>query len=232
VNPQSQGGPGIPRWLDVAVAVCALILLSPLLAAIGLCVRLSSPGPVLFRQVRVGKGGRPFTLLKFRSMRPNGEGPLVTASSDARVTPVGRLLRRTKLDELPELWNVMRGDMALVGPRPEVPHYVTLDDPAWVEVLGARPGLTDPVTLALRGEEDLIASAGGDREQFYRSVLVPYKLEGYAKYLRQRTFVSDVRVLWATVLVICLLRKEPAPVLPDAAPRPHPSDPPPASPPR
>ncbi len=131
---------GIPRWLEAGVAGALLVVVAPLFAALALGVRLSSAGPVLFRQERVGQGGRPFTMLKFRSMRVNGRGPQITATGDDRVTGFGRFLRRTKLDELPELWNVVRGDMALVGPRPEVPCYVDLDDPAWAEVLRCRPG--------------------------------------------------------------------------------------------
>ncbi len=127
---------------------------------------------------------------------------MVTARGDDRVTPVGRFLRRTKLDELPELWNVLKGDMALVGPRPEVPELVDLTDPLWVEVLEARPGLTDPVTVGLRNEELLMAGVEGDRDRFYREVLQPRKLRGYADYLRNRNWRSDLGVLGATAVAI------------------------------
>ena len=150
----------------------------------------------------MGRGGRPFRLVKLRSMRVAREGPRVTARGDDRVTPVGRVLRRTKLDELPELWNVLRGDMSFVGPRPEVPEYVDLTDPAWAEVLQARPGLTDPVTLALRDEEDLMESVAGDRERYYRETLQPRKLAGYRSYLQRRTWRSDVGVIWSTVVAL------------------------------
>jgi lipopolysaccharide/colanic/teichoic acid biosynthesis glycosyltransferase len=197
---------GIPRWLEAGVASAFLIVAAPLFAALALGVRLSSAGPVLFRQERVGQGGRPFTMLKFRSMRVNGRGPQITATGDDRVTGFGRFLRRTKLDELPELWNVVRGDMALVGPRPEVPGYVHLDDPVWLNVLRSRPGVTDPVTTALRWEEELLGAVQGDRDAFYRSVLLPYKLDGYVNYLENRTFRSDLGVLWTTLAAICLPR--------------------------
>jgi len=127
---------------------------------------------------------------------------MVTARGDDRVTSVGRFLRRTKLDELPELWNVLKGDMALVGPRPEVPELVDLTDPLWVEVLRARPGLTDPVTVGLRNEELLMAGVEGDRERYYREVLQPKKLRGYAAYLRNRNWRSDLRVIGATAVAI------------------------------
>ena len=194
--------PGIPRWLEAGVAGAAVIVLAPLFAVLAVGVRLSSEGPVLFRQERVGRGGRPFTMLKFRSMRAKGRGPQITATGDDRVTGFGRFLRKTKLDELPELWNVVRGEMSLVGPRPEVPCYVDLANPAWAEVLRCRPGLTDPMTLTLRNEEQLLGSVGGDRDRFYRDVLLPYKLDGYARYLRVRTFGSDIRVLLKTAVAI------------------------------
>ena len=202
-SPRAQPSTGIPRWLEAGAAGALLIVAAPLFAALALGVRLSSRGPVLFRQQRVGQGGRMFTMLKFRSMSVHGRGPKITAMGDDRITRFGRFLRRTKLDELPELWNVVRGDMALVGPRPEVPAYVDLGDPLWVQVLRVRPGVTDPVTTALRWEEELLGSVDGDFETFYRSVLLPYKLDGYLRYLKRRTFRSDLGVLWSTLVAIC-----------------------------
>jgi lipopolysaccharide/colanic/teichoic acid biosynthesis glycosyltransferase len=193
---------GCPRAVEAVAALAALVLLSPVLAVAALAVAVSSRGGVLFRQRRVGRDGREFTLYKLRTMRPGAGGPQVTAGDDARVTAVGRVLRRTKLDELPELWNVVRGDMALVGPRPEVPRYVSLDDPAWRLVLRARPGLTDPVTLRLRNEEALLAGVAGDREHFYLTTLQPFKLKGYAAYLSARSWRADLWVLWQTCRVI------------------------------
>jgi lipopolysaccharide/colanic/teichoic acid biosynthesis glycosyltransferase len=172
------------------------------IAACALAVLVTSGRPAFFRQVRIGRGGKPFLLVKLRSMRASNAGPRVTARGDDRVTPVGRLLRRTKLDELPELWNVLRGEMSFVGPRPEVPEYVDLDDPQWAEVLQARPGLTDPVTLALRDEEVLMQGVAGDRERYYRETLQPEKLAGYRRYLEARTWRSDVVVIWNTVMAL------------------------------
>src|SRR4051812_25918202 len=181
---------GLSHPAEAALAFIALVLSSPVFLAAAALVAATSPGPVLFRQTRVGLGGRPFTLLKLRTMRAGAETPdgsQLTASGDARITPVGRWLRRFKLDELPQLWNVVRGDMSLVGPRPEVPRYVDAADPLWQSVLAARPGLTDPVTLRLRDEEALLASAD-DAERFYRERLLPWKLRGYRDYLARRTW--------------------------------------------
>ena len=200
---------GLPRWVEVPFAFAVLVTTSPIIAIAALLILLTSRGPVLFRQARVGRGGRPFVMLKLRTMRPSSHGPQVTAGSDARITTAGRLLRRLKLDELPELWNVVRGDMALVGPRPEVSRYVRPADPLWQEVLTVRPGLTDPVTLRLRNEEELLARVGGDHEQFYVGSLLPFKLRGYVGYLRARTWWSDVVVLAKTALAIVRLGDPP-----------------------
>jgi lipopolysaccharide/colanic/teichoic acid biosynthesis glycosyltransferase len=190
---------GIPRVVEAPLALAGLAALSPLLAFAGACVLLGSGTPVLFRQTRVGKGGRPFTMLKFRTMRNDPSGPAVTAGDDPRITRIGALLRRTKLDELPELWNVVRGDMSLVGPRPEAPRYVDPSERRWERVLAVRPGITDPTTLSLIDEETLLASVQGDREQYYREHLVPKKLDGYIAYLERRSWRSDLAVLLRTV---------------------------------
>lgn len=193
---------GLPRPLEVIVAGGALLVLSPLLAAIALAVALSSRGGALFRQTRVGRGGALFTLYKFRTMR-QGDGPRVTAGGDPRVTALGRLLRRTKLDELPELWNVLAGDLSFVGLRPEVPEYVDLEDELWRRALAVRPGLTSPVTLRLRDEEALLAEVEtDDRPRFYVEVLVPYKLRGTLEYLERRTAWSDLAVIARTLAAI------------------------------
>jgi lipopolysaccharide/colanic/teichoic acid biosynthesis glycosyltransferase len=193
---------GLPRAFDVPVAAFGLIVASPVLLLAGAAVALSSGFPVFFRQARMGRAGRPFTLVKLRTMRPSRSGPVVTARGDERVTAVGRFLRRSKLDELPELWNVLRGDMAFVGPRPEVPELVDPESELWREVLSVRPGLTDPVTVGLRDEESLMASVEGDRERYYRETLQPAKLRGYLEYLHNRSWHSDLRVLGQTLIAI------------------------------
>ncbi|MDY7092242.1 MAG: sugar transferase [Acidobacteriota bacterium] len=203
--------PGLPRAFDLVCSALGLLALSPLLAVVALAVAVSSRGPILFRQTRIGYHGRPFTFYKFRSMRVAQEGLPLTASGDRRVTRVGRWLRKLKLDELPELFNVLRGDMALVGPRPEVPRYVDLDDPLWRHVLGVRPGLTDPVTLRLRNEEELLGALAGDPDDFYTSSLLPFKLRGYRGYILRRSWRSDLWVLWTTILGILLPGRNPPP---------------------
>jgi len=146
-------------------------------------------------------------------MRVANSGPLVTAGDDTRVTPIGKFLRKTKLDELPELWNILKGDMSLIGPRPEVPRYIDLEDPMWRLVLEARPGIADPMTLRLRNEEALLVEVEGDRERFYLETLLPFKLEGYLTYLQARSWRSDLKVLWQTVIVVAFPNKTPLPTL-------------------
>jgi lipopolysaccharide/colanic/teichoic acid biosynthesis glycosyltransferase len=137
-------------------------------------------------------------------MRVSNDGPEVTSGNDPRITRAGRVLRQSKLDELPTLWNVLRGDMSIVGPRPEVPRYVNLEDPTWQVVLAARPGITDPVTLNLRKEEELLAHVNGDAEQFYLNDLQPLKLNGYLAYLHERNWRTDLRVLCRTIAAVVI----------------------------
>lgn len=193
---------GIPRWADATLAFLALVLAAPFIALLGVAIALSSRGPIFFRQTRVGRHGQLFDLYKLRTMKSSNDGPQVTAKNDARITSLGRFLRRTKLDELPTFWNVLRGDVALVGPRPEVPRYVQLDDPVWQAVLAVRPGLTDPVTLSLRNEEELLAGVGSDTERYYVEELQPAKLKGYVTYLAERTWRTDLQVLGKTLVAI------------------------------
>lgn len=187
-------------------------MLSPVLILVAMGIRFSTRGPILFRQVRIGRDGKPFTLLKFRTMRMDStRGVQVTMKGDNRITPIGRWLRLSKLDEFPSMWNVVRGDMSLVGPRPEVPDYVDLGNPVWQEVLRVRPGVTDPVTLQLRNEEDLMAAAPGDKERFYLDTLQPYKLACYQAYLSRRSFWTDCKVVFGTLLAVLLPSTTPFP---------------------
>lgn len=197
----SSGATGLPRSVEVVLAIFGLCITAPILALAAILIKFDSPGPVLFRQKRMGRNGKTFTLLKFRSMYVSDKGALVTASGDSRISKIGRVLRRTKIDELPELWNIVRGEMSIVGPRPEVPELVDLTDPLWNETLEANPGLTDPVTLQLRNEEGLLAQAT-DREDFYKKTLQPYKLRGYVDFVRTRTWKKDVSIIFRTIKAI------------------------------
>ena len=190
------------RAFDLVVALPALVVLSPVLLAIAVAVRVDSRGPALFRQERVGLGGEVFRLHKFRTMRVSHDGVLVSPTGDSRVTRVGRVLRRTKLDELPQLLDVVTGHMSLVGPRPEVPRYAALWEPAQARVItSVRPGITDPVSIAFRHEADLLAAAG-DPEAHYREVLLPQKAAMYVDYVEHRTLLGDLRILLQTVAAV------------------------------
>jgi lipopolysaccharide/colanic/teichoic acid biosynthesis glycosyltransferase len=209
---------GLPRLVDAAISLAGLVIVAPLIALSAIAVAVTSRGPVIFRQKRMGRKGRPFTMYKLRTMRMTNSGPQVTAGDDARVTSVGKFLRKTKLDELPELWNVLKGDMSLIGPRPEVPRpevprYVDPDDPMWRLVLETRPGITDPMTLRLRNEEALLVEVEGDRERFYLEALLPFKLEGNLSYLQARSCWSDLKVLCQTIFAIAFPNKAPLPTL-------------------
>ncbi len=184
--------------MERALCFCALVVLSPVLAAASLAVVIEDGRPILFRQVRVGRRGRPFQLLKFRSMRTAHSGTRITAAGDRRVTRTGRILRKFKLDELPQLWNVVRGDISLIGPRPEVPAFVDPADGTWQQILEVRPGITDLATLVYRNEEEIL---GGhpDPEYLYRHEVLPAKLRLNLLYMRNRSLVTDARLLFLTV---------------------------------
>ncbi len=192
------------RLFDIALSLLALALLCPLLLAVALWVRLDSPGPVLFRQQRVGRGGRPFAILKFRTMQVNAEaaGLQITVGQDPRITRAGAWLRRSKLDELPQLLNVLRGEMSMVGPRPEVPRYVALypaDQRA--TVLSVRPGITDLASLAFRDESTLLARSA-DPERTYVEEILPIKLRHACDYVAQRSLWLDLRIIARTALAL------------------------------
>ena len=186
------------RLFDVLAAGLGLLVLLPLLLVVAVWVKLDSPGPVLFRQERVGRFGRPFFIHKFRTMRVE-PGPLITIGQDPRITRSGAWLRRNKCDELPQLWDVLRGAMSLVGPRPEVPRYVALYPPELREqVLSVRPGITDPASIACRHEADLLAAAA-DPEREYVEVLMPQKLKLSAQYAAHATLGTDLRLILQTL---------------------------------
>lgn len=190
------------RSLDFLGAMIGLLILSPLLAVSAAAVRFSSPGPAIYRQERVGRHGTPFEIRKLRTMRVGAAGPAVTVGDDPRITCVGRWLRSTKLDELPQLWNVVRGDMSLVGPRPEVPQYVALWSPEDREViLSVRPGITDPASIEFRREAEALADVS-DPERYYVEVVLPRKVALYRDYVSARTLRKDLAILVRTVRTV------------------------------
>lgn len=187
------------RFFDIIIAGIGLVALSPLLLAVSIWVKLDSPGPILYRASRVGRSGKHFKLLKFRSMVVNADrlGPGITVSGDARVTRAGRWLRRTKIDELPQLINVLRGEMSLVGPRPEDPRYVALYTAEQRQILAYRPGITSAASLAFRHEERLLG--GADWETTYREKIMPAKLAIDLAYMSQRSLCTDMQLILRTL---------------------------------
>jgi lipopolysaccharide/colanic/teichoic acid biosynthesis glycosyltransferase len=193
--------PASKRLVDVVASAAGLIALSPILVCVAAAVRLSSPGPVLFRHERIGLGGRKFKLLKFRTMSHGSVGAQITVGGDRRVTRVGRLLRRTKIDELPQLWNVLVGDMSLVGPRPEVERYVNEFAQEYHEILKVKPGITDFAAIEYRDEESVLATAM-DPEAEYRRVVLPAKIGLYRKYIAEQSLWTDFTILARTAAAI------------------------------
>lgn len=187
------------RSFDVISAFMALLLLMPLLLLVSLLIKLTMPGPVLFRQTRIGYGGRPFTIYKFRSMKVNRSKVSITLSSDNRITPLGRFLRRSKIDELPQLWNILRGDMSVVGPRPDVPGYSDKlqgsDQLLWT----VRPGLTGLDSISYPDEETLLDQQP-DPQKYYDEVLWPDKVRLNLAYIKNRSFWMDIAIILFTVV--------------------------------
>jgi len=192
-----------------AVDLCALALLAPLLALpaliVMLAVFLDSPGPVFFRARRVGYRGHLFEMVKFRTMKVENAGHSVAGANDSRITPVGGFLRATRLDELPQLWNVLRGEMTLVGPRPELEEFVELHAAEYREILSVPPGITGPTQLRYAGLEPHLLSLHADPERYYRDRLLPDKVKLDVAYARSRSFAGDLAVLGRTLILPLLL---------------------------
>ena len=189
------------RTVDIALAATLLIVLAPVLAVVTILIRLDSRGPALFRQERVGKNFRPFQIYKFRTMVVGAaaKGPPITAGADPRITRLGSRLRRLKIDELPQLWNVLRGDMSMVGPRPELPQYVDRFHEQYRELLSVRPGLTDMSSLKYADEARWLAGAA-DPEEIYVSRILPDKLASARQYLSESSLRMDLKLMALTLL--------------------------------
>lgn len=202
------------RAFDLLASLLAIILLSPILVLIAIMIKLDSPGPVFYRGVRVGRNGRPFRIYKFRSMVAAAErlGGSSTADDDPRITRVGRFLRKYKLDELPQLINVIKGDMSLVGPRPEVQEYVDMYTEEEREILRVRPGITDWASL-WNADEGAVLAGSDDPDRVYREVIRPVKIKLQLEYVRRHSFWMDLRILALTLLRVFVRRPSPAEVL-------------------
>jgi len=193
------------RFFDTILSCLGLLLASPLLLIVAGLILIWDGSPILFRQIRVGRNGRDFILNKFRTMTRLQEGfqGFFDVGNKNRVTRVGAFLRKTKLDELPQLWNVLKGDMSFVGPRPEVRKWVVAYPERWTKVLEVRPGITDSASIYYRNEEELLAQAE-DPEAYYRDYILPHKLDLYEEYVRTRSFFGDIYLIYKTILSVLL----------------------------
>ena len=189
------------RLFDMVCAALGLLVLSPVLLVCALLVGLTSPGGVLFRQKRIGKDGVPFTIYKFRSMRKDNVGLKISTSRDARITPVGRVLRKTKLDELPQFWNVLKGDMSFVGPRPEVREYTDLYTPEQRQVLLVRPGITGLASIRYRNDNELL-TASSDPNRTYIEEVMPAKLALDLEYIPRACVSYDIKLILETLVTV------------------------------
>ena len=193
----------LKRLMDIVVSGCALAVLWPVLLLIAIAIKIDDPGPVFYRQVRVGRGGKTFRIYKFRTMVVDADkkGLAITVGRDNRITRMGAFLRKTKLDELAQLINVFTGEMSLVGPRPEVPKYVDMYTPYQRQVLLVRPGITDYASIAYRNENDLLAGAD-DPEKLYIEKIMPDKIELNMKYLREISPIADLKLIFGTIAAV------------------------------
>lgn len=200
----------LKRLFDIVASFCGIVILFPLIVIVSILIKLTSKGPVLFKQVRVTKNGRLFKIYKFRTMRENSEGnKQITVGNDSRITGVGHILRKTKLDELPQLFNVLKGEMSLVGPRPEVPKYVELYTKEQREILKVSAGITDYASIYFSNESELLGEAENP-EEFYIKKIMPYKIELNKKYIKEIGIVTDIKLIILTILkILGLVKLEP-----------------------
>lgn len=192
------------RLFDVVAATCGLVTLSPLLVGVSICIKLDSEGEVFFRQERVGKDGKIFKIHKFRTMTTNAynDGGGLTIGNDNRITSVGRLLRKFKVDELPQLIDVLKGDMSLVGPRPEIPEFMVLySDEDRQKILSVKPGITDKASIELIDENEILAQYENPR-QAYIDVIMPLKAKYYIEYVNNQNLKGDIEIILKTLAKI------------------------------
>lgn len=189
----------IKRIFDIVFSFIGLILLLPLFLLAAVFIKIDSRGPILFKQQRVGRNFTPFAIYKFRTMKTDadGKGIQITVGGDKRVTRIGKILRKSKIDELPQLFNVLIGDMSVVGPRPEMPKYVEFYKSDYKNILSKRPGITDIASIAFRDEESVLKDKDNP-ESYYQFILLPKKIELAQKYIKQATFFSDLKIILMT----------------------------------
>lgn len=201
VTPPSAATMACKRAFDILCSFLGLTVLSPVLLVVSVLVAITSPGGVFFRQERIGKDGRPFRIFKFRSMRKDNAGLKITTGNDSRITPVGRFLRKSKIDELPQLINVLVGDMSFVGPRPEVADYVNLYTPYQRQVLLVRPGITGLASIRFRNENDLL-TASDDPNRTYIEQIMPRKIDLDLEYIPHASVFYDIKLIFQTFAVV------------------------------
>lgn len=191
------------KWLfDKSVAAIGILVLSPVFFIVAIAIWATDRGPILYKQQRVGKNQQPFTLYKFRSMRVQPDNnQLLTIGNDSRITPIGRFIRQYKIDELPQLFNVLNGSMSLVGPRPEVAKYVNLYSTSQLKVLSVKPGITDWASIKYSNESELLAKAENP-EEFYVSTIMPDKLTLNLEYIKNQSFFLDVKIVINTIFKV------------------------------
>ncbi|MCS6943764.1 MAG: sugar transferase [Geminocystis sp.] len=191
------------RWFDFVASLMALIVLSPVFIIISILIKLMDEGPIFYQQKRMGQDFKPFLLIKFRTMTVDADkiGPLVTSGDDKRITKIGKFLRKTKLDELPQLFNVIKGDMSIVGPRPEVEKYVKAYEGDYKDILKVKPGITDYATVVYSREEEILKNFENPEEGYIREIL-PKKIELYKKYIAEMGFKTDLKIIIDTIIKI------------------------------
>ena len=191
------------RLFDITLSLIGLTVMLPLFALVAILIKIDSSGPVFYKHRRVGKNFKPFGVYKFRTMVKDADkiGPQITSGGDPRITTIGRFLRKSKIDELPQLINVLKGDMSLVGPRPEVEGYVTLYKKDYQEILKVRPGITDISSVIYRDEESVLKEQP-DPEEYYKNILLPKKIQLAKKYVKNQSLLLDLKIILATILKV------------------------------
>ena len=201
IEPPTRGRLAAKRAFDVCCSALGLVIASPVLLAASVAVGTTSPGGVLFRQERIGRGEKPFIIYKFRSMRKDNAGLKITTGHDARVTPVGKFLRKSKIDELPQLWNVLKGDMSFVGPRPEVKEYTDLYNEEQRQIFLVRPGITDLASIEFRNENDLLTESE-DPNRTYIEEIMPRKIDLGLTYIEKLSLGYDIKLILRTLVTV------------------------------